>query len=90
MMDKYAWAAAAYYSAKRTISRKFRNKPFRAEQILVEVVKDIGDTYDLRSFGGVIQSLRNDGLIEHAGHSPAKTSNGSPKNQWKKSGKWGK
>lgn len=90
MMDKYAWQAASYYSAKRIIARKYRSKAFLAEELLREVIKDIGETYDLRSFGGVIRSLSNDGFIQRIGYAAAKTSNGSGKPAWIKVPHWGK
>ena len=85
MMDKYAWQAASFYSAKRIIARKYRAKEFLAEELLRDVVKDIGETYDLRCYGCIIKSLSSDGFIEKAGFANAKTSHGSPKNLWKKS-----
>lgn len=90
MMDKYAWQAAAYYSAKRIIARKFRAKAFLAEELLWHVINDIGMTYDFRSFGGVIRSLSNDGFIRSNGYAAARTSNGSGKKVWQKVPDWGK
>lgn len=90
MMDKYAWQAAAYYSAKRIIARKYRAKAFLAEELLREVIKDIGETYDLRSFGGVIRSLSADGFIQRNGYAAAKSSNGSGKPVWEKVPHWSK
>lgn len=90
MMDKYAWQAAAFYSAKRIISRKYRTKAFLAEELLREVIKDIGETVDFRAFGGVVRSLSADGFIHSTGYAPAKSSNGSGKKVWEKSKNWGK
>ena len=90
MLDKYSWSAAAYYSAKRIISRKYRAKAFLAEELLRDVVKDIGETYDYRCFGSVIRSLRGDGLIYNYDIAPAKSSNGSLKNLWRKTNSWSK
>ena len=90
MMDKYAWQAAAFYSAKRIIARKYRAKAFLAEELLREVIKDIGETYDLRSFGGVIRSLSADGFIQRNGYAAAKSSNGSWKPVWSKVPHWNK
>lgn len=90
MMDKYAWQAASYYSAKRIIARKYRSKAFLAETLLADVVKDIGETYDYRCWGAVIRSLLSDKLIERSGFSAAKTSNYAPKHLWKKSKGWSK
>ena len=90
MMDKYAWQAASYYSAKRIIARKYRTKSFLAEELLVDVVKDIGETMDFRTFGGTIRSLSNDGFIRSNGYSAARTSNGSGKKVWIKVPHWGK
>lgn len=90
MMDKYAWQAAAYYSAKRIIARKYRAKSFLAEELLREVVKDIGETMDFRTFGGTIRSLSNDGFIRSNGYAGARTSNGSGKKVWQKVPGWGK
>lgn len=84
MMDKYAWQALAFYSAKRIIARKYRAKAFLAEELLRDVVKDIGETYDLRTFGGTIRSLSADGCIRRNGYAAAKTSNGSAKPVWVK------
>jgi len=90
MMDKYAWQAASYYSAKRIIARKYRTKSFLAEELLVDVVKDIGETMDFRTFGGTIRSLSNDGFIRSNGYAAARTSNGSGKKVWIKVPHWGK
>lgn len=90
MMDKYAWQAAAYYSAKRIIARKYRAKAFLAETLLADVVKDIGETYDYRCWGAVVRSLSKDGLIFDFGYAPAKTSHGSGKKLWLKWPKWSK
>lgn len=90
MMDKYAWQAASYYSAKRIIARKYRSKSFLAEELLRDVVKDIGETYDLRTFGGTIRSLSADGCIHRNGYAAAKSSNGSIKPVWVKVPKWSK
>lgn len=90
MLDKYSWSAAAYYSAKRIIARKYRNKEFLAEELLRDVVKDIGETYDLRTFGGTIRSLSADGCIRRNGYAAAKSSNGSAKPVWVKVPKWSK
>lgn len=89
-MDKYAWQAAAFYSAKRIISRKYRNRAFLAEHLLADVIKDIGETVDFRAFGGVVRSLSADGFIKRAGYAAAKSSNGSIKPKWIKSPNWGK
>ena len=89
-MDKYAWQAASYYSAKRIIARKYRAKAFLAETLLADVVKDIGETYDLRTFGGTIRSLSSDGFIRRNGFAAAKTSRGSIKPVWQKVPDWGK
>lgn len=88
MMDKYAWQAASYYSAKRIIARKYRAKAFLAEELLKDVIKDIGETYDLRSFGGTIRSLSADGFIRRNGYAAAKSSNGSIKPVWIKVPNW--
>ncbi len=88
MMDKYAWSAAAYYSAKRIISRKYRNKSFLAEELLREVIKDIGETADFRAWGHVIRSLSSDGFIHHFGYAAAKSSHYSPKKVWMKVPNW--
>ncbi len=90
MMDKYAWQAAAYYSAKRIISRKYRAKSFLAEDLLWHVINDVGMTYDFRSFGGVIRSLSNDGFIQRIGYAAAKTSHGRAKPCWIKVPHWHK
>ncbi len=90
MMDKYAWQAASYYSAKRIIARKYRAKSFLAEELLVDVVKDIGETMDFRTFGGTIRSLSNDGFIRRNGFAAAKTSRGSIKPVWQKVPSWTK
>jgi len=90
MLDKYVWQAAAYYSAKRIIARKYRAKSFLAEELLREVVKDVGETLDYRSFGGVIRSLSNDGFIRANGYAAARTSNGSIKKVWVKVPRWSK
>lgn len=90
MMDKFAWQAAAYYSARRIIARKYRAKAFLAEELLVDVVKDIGETIDFRAFGGTIRSLSNDGFIRRNGFAAAKTSRGSIKPVWIKVPDWGK
>lgn len=90
MMDKYAWQAASYYSAKRIIARKYRAKSFLAEELLREVVKDIGETMDFRTFGGTIRSLSNDGFIRSNGYAAARTSNGSGKKVWQKVKSWTK
>lgn len=90
MMDKYAWQAAAYYSAKRIIARKYRSKSFLAEELLRDVVKDIGETMDFRTFGGTIRSLSNDGFIQRIGYAAAKSSHGSAKPCWIKVPHWGK
>lgn len=90
MMDKYAWQASAYYSAKRIISRKYRTKAFLAEELLRDVVKDIGETYDYRCWGAVIRSLFSDKRIERAGFSAAKSSNYSHKYLWRKTNNWSK
>lgn len=90
MMDKYAWQAASYYSAKRIIARKYRAKSFLAEELLRDVVKDIGETMDFRTFGGTIRSLSNDGFIRRNGFAAAKTSRGSIKPVWQKVPDWGK
>lgn len=82
MMDKYAWQALAFYSAKRIIARKYRAKAFLAEELLREVIKDIGETYDYRTWGNVIKALASDSLINHTGFAPAKTSHGSVKKLW--------
>ena len=89
MMDKYAWQAASFYSAKRIIARKYRAKSFLAEQLLIDVVKDIGETTDFRAWGNVIRSLASDGFIRHNGYAAAKSSHYSPKNLWMKVPKWG-
>ena len=88
MMDKYAWQAASYYSAKRIIARKYRTKSFLAEELLVDVVKDIGETMDFRTFGGTIRSLSSDGFIRSNGYAAARTSNGSGKKVWIKVPHW--
>ncbi len=88
MMDKYAWQAASYYSAKRIIARKYRAKSFLAEELLREVVKDIGETADFRTFGGTIRSLSSDGFIIRCGVDAAKTSHGSLKPLWIKVPNW--
>lgn len=90
MMDKYAWQAASYYSAKRIIARKYRAKSFLAEELLRDVVKDIGETMDFRTFGGTIRSLSNDGFIRRNGFAAAKTSRGSIKPVWQKVPDWSK
>lgn len=90
MLDKYSWQAASYYSAKRIIARKYRAKAFLAEELLKDVIKDIGETYDLRSFGGTIRSLSADGFIRSNGYAAAKTSNGSGKKVWAKVPHWSK
>lgn len=90
MLDKYSWSAASYYSAKRIIARKYRNKAFLAEELLRDVVKDIGETYDLRTFGGTIRSLSADGCISRNGYAAAKSSNGSIKPVWIKVPSWSK
>lgn len=90
MLDKSAWQAGAYYSARRVIASKFRTKGFTAEDVLQEVVKDIGFTSDFRAFGNVIQSLHSDGLIYKDGYRAAKSSNYSAKPIWRKSAKWGR
>lgn len=90
MLDKYSWSAAAYYSAKRIIARKYRSKAFLAEELLRDVVKDIGETYDLRTFGGTIRSLSADGCIRRNGYAAAKSSNGSIKPVWVKVPHWSK
>ena len=90
MMDKYAWQAASYYSAQRIIARKYRAKSFLAEELLRDVVKDIGETMDFRTFGGTIRSLSNDGFIRRNGFAAAKTSRGSIKPVWQKVPDWSK
>jgi len=90
MLDKYVWQAAAYYSAKRIIARKYRAKSFLAEELLRDVVNDIGETMDFRTFGGVIRSLSNDGFIRANGYAAARTSNGSGKKIWIKVPHWSK
>ena len=90
MIDKYSWSAAAYYSAKRIIARKYRAKTFLAEELLREVVKDIGETYDYRCWGSVIRSLSSDALIHQFGYAAAKSSNGSAKPVWLKVPYWSK
>lgn len=90
MMDKYAWQAAAYYSAKRIIARKYRTKSFLAEELLIDVIWDIGETLDFRAFGGTIRSLSNDGFIRRNGFAAAKTSRGSIKPVWIKVPHWSK
>lgn len=90
MMDKFAWQASAYYSAKRIIARKYRAKAFLAEELLREVVKDIGETMDFRTFGGTIRSLSSDGFIRRNGFAAAKSSNGSAKPVWIKVPHWSK
>ena len=90
MMDKYAWQAASYYSAKRIISRKYRAKAFLAEELLREVIKDIGETADFRAWGHVIRSLASDGFIRHEGYAAAKSSHYSPKKVWMKVPCWSK
>lgn len=88
MMDKYAWQAASFYSAKRIIARKYRAKSFLAEQLLIDVVKDIGETTDFRAWGNVIRSLATDGFIRHNGYAAAKSSHYSPKKVWIKVPHW--
>lgn len=88
MLDKYSWSAAAYYSAKRIIARKYRAKAFLAETLLIDVVKDIGETTDFRVWGHVIRSLARDGLIHNFGFAAAKSSHYSPKKLWMKVPSW--
>lgn len=88
MMDKYAWQAAAFYSAKRIVARKYRAKAFLAEELLREVIKDIGETADFRAWGHVIRSLASDGFINHCGYASAKSSHYSPKKLWIKVPNW--
>lgn len=90
MLDKYSWSAAAYYSAKRIIARKYRVKAFLAETLLADVVKDIGETYDYRCFGSVVKSLSADGFITTFRFAPAKSSNGGCKRLWDKVPNWSK
>lgn len=90
MMDKYVWQAASYYSAKRIIARKYRAKSFLAEQLLIDVVNDIGETTDFRAWGNVIRSLASDGFIRHDGYAAAKSSHYSPKKVWIKVPHWSK
>lgn len=90
MIESNSWKSLAYYSAKRIIARKYRAKSFLAEELLVDVVKDIGETMDFRTFGGTIRSLSNDGFIQRIGYAAAKTSNGSAKPEWIKVPHWGK
>lgn len=88
MMSKDEWTTAAYYSARRVIAAKHRKGKFLAENLLRQVVTDIGETADFRSFGPVIQSLKADGLIECSGYAPAISSNYSPKKLWRKLPRW--
>ena len=90
VMDNAAWASVAYSAAKKIIARKYRAKPFLAEQLLWHVINEIGMTYDFRVFGGVIRSLSNDGFIRSNGYAAARTSNGSGKKVWVKVPNWSK
>ena len=90
MMDKYAWQAAAYYSAKRVIARKYRAKAFLAEELLKDVVKDIGETSDFRVWGNVVRELSKDRFIQANGYAAAKSSHYSPKRVWVKVPCWSK
>lgn len=90
MLDKYSWSAAAYYSAKRIIARKYRAKSFLAETLLADVVKDIGECFDYRVWGGVVRCLSSDGYIKINSFGRAKSSRGSFKPKWVKCPDWWK
>ena len=78
--SKEKWQSMAYFASKKAIKRHCG--PFLAEKILAEVVKNIGEPLDRRSYGGVIQSLHKDGFIERIGYGSAVTSNRAPKVLW--------
>lgn len=74
------WCALAI-PATALVARCY-GQSFTAELILPEVIADIGEPTDRRSFGAVIRSLARDGVIQKIGYAPAVTSHRSPKPLW--------
>ncbi len=74
------WCALAI-PATALVARCY-GQSFTAEAILSEVIADIGEPTDRRSFGAVIRSLARDGVIRRIGYAPAVTSHRSPKPLW--------
>lgn len=82
VMENAVWASVAYSAAKKIIARKYRAKSFLSEELLKDIVDQVGEPFDARTMGSVVKALASDGSIIHTGFAPAKTSNGSVKNLW--------
>lgn len=90
VMENAAWASVAYSAAKKIIARKYRAKSFLSEELLKDIVAQVGEPWDRRTMGTVIRGLNCDGLIIRCGVAGAKTSRGSLKPVWIKVPMWSK